>query len=307
MLRRLLLYLSHAKWARRIVTQLGLARRVARRFVAGETLTEALTVARTLQEQNILSTIDCLGESVENAADTEVVVAAYCELLDGIHAEGLAATVSLKLTHLGLDIGQELCVNNLRQILTRAKQHGIGVTIDMESSSYTDTTLRIYRTMRDEYGFDNVGTVIQSYLRRSEQDIRELAAEGAHIRLCKGAYLEPPELAFPDKADVDTSFLCLTDIFLQAETPAYLCIATHDENMISQTEQIITTQQVPRERYEFQMLYGVRTARQTELARAGYCVRVYVPYGQAWYPYFMRRLAERPANLWFFLRSFVRT
>jgi proline dehydrogenase len=303
MLRRILLYLSLAGWARRIVSQLGFARRTALRFVAGETLDEAMHATHALNQKGLLVSLDYLGESVHKAEDTHEVVETYRSLLGRIHAEQARAGISLKLTHLGLDISEELCQTNLRHILTSAKAHQIPVTIDMESSDYTDATLRIYRTMRDEYGFDNVGTVIQAYLFRSENDMRELGQEGSHIRLCKGAYLEAPEIAFPAKADVDANYIKLMDNFLQSPPPSYLCIATHDENMIQAGENIIKTRAIPQGRYEFQMLYGIRSARQTSLAQAGYPVRVYLPFGSSWYPYFMRRLAERPANLWFFARS----
>ncbi len=303
MLRRPLLYLSTAGWARNIVTHLGLARRVALRFVAGETLEEALRVTQQLNQQGLRVTLDYLGESVASAEDTHEVVATYRALLEQIHARQLQAGASLKLTHLGLDISEELCQTNLRAILTTAQAYRLPVTIDMESSAYTETTLRIYRTMRDEYGFDNVGTVIQAYLYRSAEDMHQMAAENAHIRLCKGAYLEPPEVAFPTKAEVDANFIQLTDAYLSTPTSAYLCIATHDEPMIQAAQDSIQRHHTPAERYEFQMLYGIRTVRQTELAAQGYKMRVYVPFGEAWYPYFMRRLAERPANLAFFLRA----
>lgn len=306
MLRRLLLYLSGAGWTRSIATHWGVARRVARRFVAGETLDDAVTVVRNLNGRGLLATLDYLGESVTHAEDTTEVVNTYQTILQRIADEKLESSVSLKLTHLGLDISEDLCQTNLRHILTAAKEHQICVTIDMEGSAHTDTTLRIYRTMRDEHEFDNVGTVIQSYLRRSEKDMQELAAEGAHIRLCKGAYLEPSEIAFPEKADVDASFVRLMDAYLQSPPPAYLCIATHDENMITAAEKTIRDHTIANDRYEFQMLYGIRSARQDELCAAGYTMRVYVPFGAAWYPYFMRRLAERPANLWFFIKSLFR-
>lgn len=299
MLRRLLLYLSQAVWARKIITHWSIARRVARRFVAGETLDEAVAATRALNARKLAVTLDYLGESVHHAEDTQEVVQTYRAMLQRIHQDGLQATVSLKLTHLGLDISEDLCLTNLRLILGDARPHGIGVTIDMESTAYTDATLRIYRTMRDEYDFTNVGTVIQAYLRRTEDDLRELGAEGSHVRLCKGAYLEPPELAFPAKADVDANYVKVTRQYLQ--TPGFLCIATHDENMIQAAETAI--RETGAKRFEFQMLYGIRSARQDSLAAAGYPVRVYVPFGAAWYPYFMRRLAERPANLWFFARS----
>jgi proline dehydrogenase len=304
MLRRLLLYLSTAGWARRMVTGLGFARRAARRFVAGETLDEAVAAVQTLNGRKLAASLDYLGESVARAEDTQEVVTTYRDLMARIHAGKLDASVSLKLTHLGLDINEELCQTNLRTILTEAKQFGIPVTIDMENTPYTDVTLRIYRTMRDEYGLDNVGTVIQSYLLRREADMRTLGAEGAHIRLCKGAYLEAPDVAFPDKADVDANYVRILRTFLQSK--GYLCLATHDENMIQAGVSAIREFNIQPTRYEFQMLYGIRPTRQDELVNAGYKVRIYVPFGAAWYPYFMRRLAERPANLWFFARSFFR-
>ena len=302
LLRRILLYLSVAGWARSIMSRWGVARRVALRFVAGETLDEAVSATKALNDRNLLASLDYLGESVKRAEDTQEVVQTYRDLLKRIHEQNLRASISLKLTHFGLDISEDLCQTNLRYVLTDAKQFGIPVTIDMENTPYTDITLKIYRTMRDEYNFDNVGTVIQAYLRRSEADMQALGAEGAHIRLCKGAYLESPEHAFPDKADVDANYAKILRQYLQ--TPGYLCIATHDEKMIEAGEKAI--KELKPTRYEFQMLYGIRSTRQDELAAAGYSVRVYVPFGAAWYPYFMRRLAERPANVWFFARSLFR-
>lgn len=306
MLRRILLYLSESGWMRSIMAHFFLARRVALRFVAGETLEEAIKVTHALNSQGLAASLDFLGESVHSAKDTHAVAETYLILIDRIQQDNLNASVSLKLTHLGLDISEDLCINNLRTILTAAQRHNIPVTIDMEASDYTDVTLRVFRTMRHEYGFDNVGTVIQSSLRRSTEDMNQLATEGARIRLCKGAYLEPPEIAYPQKSDVDAHYVRLMDTFLQADAPAYLDIATHDENMISRAIEKINQYQTPAEQYEFQMLYGIRTARQLELIEAGYKMRVYVPFGDAWYPYFMRRLAERPANLWFFTRSLFR-
>ncbi len=307
MLRQALLYLSTARWARRLVTGWGLARRVALRFVAGETMDDALRVIQSLNDKGLLVTLDYLGESVAKAEDTRDVVNTYVAVLGQIQVHRLQASVSLKLTHLGLDINEELCVNNLREILSAAQARDIPVTIDMESSAYTDRTLRLYRTMRDEYGFANVGTVIQAYLYRSEADMRQLAEEGARIRLCKGAYLEPPDIAFPKKTDVDANYVKLTEQYLQSPPPAYLDIATHDEHMIQAAQEAIRKHEVAPDRYEFQMLYGIRSTRQAELVLAGYKMRVYVPFGSAWYPYFMRRLAERPANLGFFLRSLFRS
>jgi proline dehydrogenase len=303
MMRRFLLYLSTARWARALMSRFFLARRVARRFVAGETLDEALAVTQKLNADGLAVTLDYLGESVEKAEDTREVVQTYVQAIGEIRRRGLNSSVSLKLTHLGLDIAEELCITNLRTVLQAAKEAGVQVTIDMESTAYTDVTLRLYRTLRDEYGFDNVGTVIQAYLYRSREDMRQLAAEGSHIRLCKGAYLEPETVAFPEKADVDEHYGQLVDDYLQAPPPAYLCIATHDEKMIVSAKTSISKYAASTDRFEFQMLYGIRGGRQLELAREGFTVRVYVPFGEAWYPYFMRRLAERPANLWFFAKS----
>lgn len=306
MLRRFLLYLSAAGWARSMTTRMGLARRVAARFIAGETIDEAARAVRELNAQGLLASLDYLGESVERAEDTQQVVSTYTSLIERIERDKLQAGVSLKLTHLGLDISEDLCIENLRAILEAAKQRNIPVTIDMESSAYTDRTIRIYRTMRDKFGFSNVGTVIQAYLYRTKDDMRHLAGEGATIRLCKGAYLEPETVAFPAKADVDANYAAVARDYLQAPAPAYLQLATHDEAMIQTAEVVVKEIKLPPERFEFQMLYGIRSARQLELAKAGYQVRIYVPFGEAWYPYFMRRLAERPANLWFFARSIFR-
>lgn len=303
MLRQGLLYLSTAGWARNIASNWGIAKKVARRFVAGEQLDEAIAATKTLNEQGITATLDYLGESVEKEEDTREVVHTYLTLLERIANEKLKSSVSLKLTHLGFDIREELAVNNLREILQTAEKHNIQVTIDMENTPYTDATIRIYRTMRDEYGFENVGTVIQSYLRRTEQDMKELAQENSHIRLCKGAYLEAPEHAFPEKSDVDKNYLKVLEQYL-SNGDSYLCIATHDENMIQGALNSIKQHNIPTNRYEFQMLYGIRSQRQLELAQAGHTMRVYVPFGAAWYPYFVRRLAERPANLWFFIKGF---
>ena len=304
MMRRFLLYLSAAAWARGLTTHFFLARNMARRFIAGETIDEAVQATKALNAQGLLVSLDYLGESVLQAEETQAVVTSYRTLLQRIQSEGLKAGVSLKLTQLGLDVTEDLCVTNLCAILEAARD--IPVAIDMESSAYVDRTLRIYRTMRDEYGYKNVGTVIQSYLYRTSDDMRHLADEGATIRLVKGAYLEPDNVAFPEKADVDRNFDEVMQAYLAAPPPAYLQIATHDETLIQSAEKRAKELGLPPERYEFQMLYGIRTARQLELAKAGYQMRIYVPFGEAWYPYFMRRLAERPANLWFFTQSIFR-
>jgi len=304
LMRRVFLYLSHAKWARALVTRFFMARRMARRFVAGETLQEALVATKALNNAGLLVTLDYLGESVTSAQETEAVRQTYLDLLENIHKQGLNASVSLKLTHMGLDISQALCIANVRHILTLAKQHNIPVTIDMEGSAYTDITLQVYKTLRDDYEYGAlIGTVIQSMLRRSVADTHQLAEEGARIRLVKGAYLEPEALAYPLKADVDKAYVDIMRDYFAYVPSAYLELGTHDEKMIASAIQLAKEAGVDNHHYEIQMLYGIRRERQTELANAGVQMRVYVPFGEAWYPYFMRRLAERPANVWFLTRS----
>lgn len=303
LLRKALLYLGGAPWAKRLVTQWPLAWKMASRFVAGSTLDDAIRVTRQLAAKGIEVTLDYLGENVQKAEDALQVVEAYQSILRRIQAEEIAATISVKPTHLGLDLGEEICAHNLRQILTTAKECGLRVTIDMESSAYTERTLTLHKHMRDE-GFDNVGAVIQSAIYRSEEDMRYLAAMGAHVRLCKGAYLEPATVAYAEKSDVDAAYVRLMQEFLAYDGAGYLCIATHDDAMINAALQLLRADPALKSRSEFQMLHGIRSARQEELAGMGYRMRVYVPFGTTWYPYFMRRLAERPANLWFFVKGF---
>ncbi len=307
MFRSLFLQLSEASWAKDLIMKVGPARRSALRFVAGDTLSDAIAVTRRLTDQGFDVTLDHLGESVTDEAGALHATNAYLELLDTIGASGVRATVSLKLTQLGLDIREELCIENLRRILERAQAAGNHVTIDMESSDYVDATLRVFRRVRQD--FDNVGTVIQAYLYRSEADMRALAAEGAFVRLCKGAYKEPADRAFPDKADVDANYVHLAQIFLAPEARqagAHLAIATHDEKMLAAARDYIRANDVPYDAFEFQMLYGIRSRLQEQLRDDGFKVRVYVGYGTEWYPYYMRRLAERPANVWFMLSNFFR-
>lgn len=305
MMRSSFLYLSGAGWARRLVTGLGVARRTARRFVAGEELQEAVEAARALNEKGIMVSLDHLGENVFNEEDSKRATGEYIELLQTIHEHNLDANISVKLTQLGLDISEDLVLENMRSILDKANEIGTSVNIDMEASQYVDATLRIFRQLNDTY--DNVGTVIQAYLYRSESDMHQLGAEGAVVRLCKGAYKEPPDIAFPEKADVDANFIKLMQLYLSEkyhDAGAYLKVATHDPHMIESTERFVKENNVPTSAFEFQMLYGIRAATQEDLVARGYKMRVYVPYGTEWYPYFMRRLAERPANIWFILRSF---
>lgn len=304
MLRSFLLYLSSAGWARRLVTGFFLSRRMARRFVAGETLDEAIKAAEDMNDKGLLVSMDHLGESVTDEQMARQATEDCINLLDGIYLNKINANVSVKLTQLGLDIDETLCIDNMRHILTKASEVGTSVNIDMESSKHTDATLRIFRLLRQD--FSNISVVIQSYLRRSEEDMRQLAESGASVRLCKGAYKEPPEIAFAQKSEVNDSFVSLTHLFMAPEyreRGAYLKIATHDPKMIQAALNYANEHDIPKNQYEFQMLYGIRTQTQLELVQQGHQVRVYIPYGTEWYPYFMRRLAERPANLWFLLKN----
>lgn len=313
MFRSLLLYLSRAPQARKLITRFAFSRRAAARFIAGDTPDDAIRVIGGLNAKGITATVDHLGENVVSEADAVRATDDYLTILEKICAAGVQSHASVKLTQLGLDVNESLCVNNMRRILHCARRCGAFVRIDMESSAYTDRTLTVARTLRHDYGFDNVGAAIQSYLYRSERDVRELADEGVRVRLCKGAYEEPPDRAFPKKKDVDANFVKLTRVLLDAvaERAAggddlYPAFATHDEKMVAAARNFAAEKHLPPTAFEFQMLHGIRRDLQESLARDGYNVRVYVPYGAEWYPYFMRRLAERPANLWFFLSNLWR-
>jgi len=274
----------------------------ARRFFAGITLQDAIAAIRQLNKQGILATLDHLGESVTNAAEAKVQADAYVDVLRAIADAKVDANVSIKLTQMGLDVGREECLGNMRRIVAAAQESQNFMRIDMEDSQHVDATLDVLFALRRDY--DKIGTVLQSYLYRTKNDLERLIAEGVTVRIVKGAYLEPESVAFPQKADVDRSYLELVDTCLKRGH--YVAIATHDEAIIQQVEAWVKERNIPRERFEFQMLYGIRSARQRELAAAGYRVRCYVPYGTDWYAYFMRRLAERPANLGFILRSLWR-
>jgi proline dehydrogenase len=307
MLRSFLLWLARNKTVRSWVTRWGLVQRAARRFVSGDTIGDAMAAIRELNALGISATLDHLGENVETAEDAARATGDYLKALDAIGASGVQSHVSIKLTALGLDLSDELCRANVRRILTKAQTIGVLVTIDMESTAYTDRTLAIYRDLHRE--FSGLGIVIQSYLYRSEADIAALCQEGAHVRLCKGAYQEPPVHAFPKKVDVNASYIRLMKMLLSPKARAnntFGAIATHDVKMIEATRQYAQEQLVPRDEFEFQMLYGIRRDLQKELAADGYGMRVYVPYGTEWYPYYTRRLAERPANIWFIVSNFFR-
>jgi len=302
MLRSLLLFLSERDTPKQWLLRSSLGRKLAARFIAGEELDDAMRVVRRLNEEGFESTLDYLGESVHEAAAAEEACRVYLSLLDRIASERLRSHISIKLTQLGLEIDEGLAQRNLEALWKRAARYGTFVRIDMESSAHTDATLRIFHAAGAPR--DVLGIVIQSYLYRSEQDVEELLKCGARIRLCKGAYNEPPSVAFPRKADVDGNYIRLMEKMLASGL--YHAIATHDPKIIRATQDFAHAHRLGPERFEFQMLYGIRRRLQRELLRQGYRVRVYVPFGHQWYAYFMRRLAERPANLLFLMRNLIR-
>ena len=301
-LRSLILAAADSPQLQRFVQRFGFKLGAAR-FVAGESLDAAVPVLRRLNEQGLLTNTTLLGEGVRDEAATREVVAAYRELLDRIRAEVLRTNVALKLTHLGLSIDEELARSNVAELVEHAANVGNFVRIDMEESAHVDATLRIYRALR-ESGHENVGAVLQSYLFRSEQDLAELLPLTPNLRLVKGAYLEPPEVAYPRKSDVDAAYVRLLETCLRGG--GFTAIATHDETLIEHAIAFADEHRIPRERFQFQMLYGVRSRLQLDLVRRGYGVLVAAPYGPEWYRYLMRRLAERPANVLFLLRNLVR-
>ena len=303
-MRQGLLWLSERQGVFNFVRRNGLARRFASRFVAGESIDQGVEAARELSRRGITASLDLLGESVSAEAEAVAARDQYLRMLDRMAASGAEVNVSVKLTQMGLDIAEELCVANMTAILEKAAAlHGF-VRLDMESSAYTQRTLDFFRTrLFDRFGA-HCGVVIQSMLRRSEQDVEDMIALKARVRLCKGAYLEPPTIAFPDKADVDRSYVRLMERLLAAGN--YPGLATHDEAIITHARDFVRRQGVGTDRFEFQMLYGVRRDLQESLRQAGFRLRVYIPFGTQWYPYLMRRLAERPANIAFFLGNIVR-
>lgn len=318
MLKAILLYLSQAAWARRLVTRWAFARKSASRFVAGETLEAALEAAATLNRRGMNATLDHLGEHVDNPDAAAAATGDYLEIIDRICASGVRSNASLKLTQLGLALDENLCLANLRRIVSKAAACGIFIRIDMEDSAAVDRTLSVYRALAAE-GASNLGVVIQAYLYRSDDDIAALASAGTPVRLCKGAYKEPPDVAYPKKKDVDAAYDRLASRLIDAaiahgsrpsspdgRIPAMVAIASHDPRRIEHARSYAESAGLPRGALEFQMLYGIRSDLQQMLVEAGYPVRIYVPYGTEWYPYTVRRLAERPANLWFFLSNLIR-
>ena len=302
MLRTLLLELGKSSRLRRWITSSGMTRRLARRYVPGEDLAPALEAARNCNRAGMTATLDHLGENVLTREDAESARASYTGALDRIATEDIDANISLKLTHLGLDLGDEFCAEQLRIVTRRAADLRNFVRVDMEGSAYAGRTIGIVKQARAET--DAVGTVIQAYLHRSEEDIRDLLSIGCRIRLVKGAYKEPAQVAFPRKKDVDANYVKLMKILLPSGI--YHAIATHDPKMVEATIRFAAEHGITKDKFEFQMLYGIRTDLQMRLVRQGYRVRVYIPFGQDWFPYLMRRLAERPANLLFFARNLFR-
>lgn len=302
-MRSTLLTLSHRTSLGRLATTLPVTRPMVRRFVAGETLDEVLPAIERLHAQGMRTTVDVLGESVTAEADARAACARYLAVLEALPAHELDRNVSLKPSQMGLKIDEALARENIGAVVAKAVETGAFVRIDMEDHPYTDRTLALWRELRpaDRSNGADVGVVIQAALRRSERDVEDIIAEGGRVRLCKGAYKEPDAVAFQDKGDVDEAYERLMLRLLRAGT--YPAIATHDARLIKRAIDVATAEGIARDAFEFQMLYGVRRDLQEELVGAGWRVRVYVPFGEQWYPYFMRRLAERPANVSFLLRS----
>lgn len=302
MLKGSLLYLANRRPVYRMVMRHDLLRGMAQRYVAGEELADGVVVAATLNTQRLLVSLDHLGESVTNGAEARRAAAAYLGALDALAGDHVEGNISLKLTQLGLDVAREMAVAHLRKVLARARELDTFVRIDMESSAYTQRTLDVHQELWND-GFRNVGIVLQAYLHRTAADVERAIDMGVQVRLCKGAYLEPPRVAFADKASVDANYARLMERLLVHGT--HPAIATHDERLIRLAQQIAKRENISPDRFDFEMLFGVRRDLQLRLVDEGYRVRVYLPYGKQWYPYLVRRLAERPANVAFFVRSLV--
>src|ERR1700761_4015008 len=304
MLRRTLLHLSEKKWLRHWMERSAISRKLTSRFIAGSTLPDGIRVLKKLLQDRMLGTLDFLGENVRSLEEAAQSREAYLAALKEIEREQLPATVSIKLTQFGLDFSEQACCTHVSALVEGAAEMESRVEIDMESSEYTDRTLKIVTSLQERFP-GLVRAVIQAYLYRSEEDIRRLSERKIPVRLCKGAYNEPPAAAFPAKADVDANYVKLMKLLLEQGT--YPAIASHDEKIIREALRHIKEQNIPHGRFEFQMLYGIRRDLQRELVGRDFQLRLYVPYGDAWYPYFMRRLAERPANLVFLARNLLRS
>ncbi|HKE22755.1 MAG TPA: proline dehydrogenase family protein [Bryobacteraceae bacterium] len=301
-MRSFFLFLSRRKHLRRWMETSPAARRLATRFVAGETLDDALAVGRRLNAEGITITLDCLGESVTSLEEAARARDVYLDTLEAMRQAGIEPNVSLKLTQFGLDLSADACRENVERLVRRASEIGGFVRIDMESSEYVDRTLELVHDLHARYGA--VGTVIQAYLYRSRKDVEKLCDQQTRVRLCKGAYLEPQTVAFPKKTQVDENYTEIAKLLLERGT--YPAIATHDEKMIEAAKAFAASRKLARGAFEFQMLYGIRRDLQRQLVADGYRLRLYVPFGRAWYPYYMRRLAERPANVIFVLKNLFR-
>ena len=299
--RSALIYLSRQEGLKEFAARFRPFKKLTTRFVAGETIDEAVEAIRALNAEGCTASFDHLNESVSNPAEAEAEVNEYLHILARIDDTGINSNVSIKLTQFGLELDPELAYKNARAIVADAARRGNFVRVDMEASKVTQVTLDIFKRLRAEFGLNDVGIVLQSYLRRTWQDAQDMLKLPARIRICKGAYNEPPEVAFPDKKDVDQNYIRVMQLLLSSGI--YHGIATHDPKMLDATIDFAKREGIGKEAFEFQMLYGVRRDLQRQLAKDGYNVRVYVPYGKHWYPYFMRRLAERPANIWFVLKN----
>lgn len=299
--RSALIYLSRHEGLKEAAARFKLFKKLTTRFVAGETIAEAVAAIHELNLEGCSASFDHLNESVNSPAEAEGEVREYLRVLEQIDATGIHSNVSIKLTQFGLELDPELAYKNARAVVADAARRRNFVRVDMEGSNVTQATLDIFKRLRAEFGLNDVGIVLQSYLRRTFDDAQELLQLPARIRICKGAYNEPPEVAFPDKKETDENYIRVMRLLLSSGV--YHGIATHDPKMIDATIDFAAREGIKREAFEFQMLYGVRRDLQRQLSRDGYNMRVYVPYGKRWYPYFMRRLAERPANLWFVLKN----
>lgn len=304
MFRSTLLYLSNRPRIFRFVRNNRLAKRLAKRFVAGETLDDAIEAVAALNAKGIAASLDLLGESVTNEREARAAGGQYLAILDRIHERGLDANVSVKLTAMGLDISEDLCVSVMHEVLERARQYATFVRLDMEGSAYTQRTLRLFEDRLYPAYKDNVGIVLQSYLYRTRSDVERALQLGCRVRLCKGAYKEPASVAFPEKKEVDANYVRCMHMLL--ESGHYPGLATHDPRIIDDAKRYVVQHSIDHSRFEFQMLYGIRRDMQEALVGDGYRMRVYVPFGTQWYPYLMRRLAERPANIAFITGNVIR-
>ena len=299
-----LIYLSEREGLKDFATRFRPFKKLTTRFVAGESIEETVEAIRRINAEGCTASFDHLNESVTRVAEAEAEVREYLNILEQIDKTGIRSNVSIKLTQFGLGIDPELAYKNARTIVADAARRGNFVRVDMEGSDVTQKTIDIFKRLRSEFGLNDVGIVLQSYLYRTYEDAQDLLKIPARIRLCKGAYSEPPEVAYPAKKETDENYVRVMKLLLSSGI--YHGIATHDPKMIAATIDHAQREGIGKDKFEFQMLYGIRRDLQTQLARDGYNMRVYVPYGKHWYPYFMRRLAERPANIWFILRNLLR-